>query len=205
MTYTTGYTYYKEGSLNTLTYPSGNVVTYIVGGAGRVTQVSDTAGNTFVAPPSSTPMYTPNGALANMTQGSGITTNNIYNDRLQPILLSAGPASGAVFSLCYDYHSRVALNVTAQNGQCNFNASITGDNGNVFQVLNNYDSTRGVAFSYDLLNRITQATTVNTTSGNCWGEAYTIDAWGNLTNIAAAPGMGANARWKASTPLPPAP
>jgi YD repeat-containing protein len=39
-TYATSYAYYKDGSLNTLTYPSGGVVTYVVGGAGRVTQVS---------------------------------------------------------------------------------------------------------------------------------------------------------------------
>jgi RHS repeat-associated protein len=192
VTYTTGYTYYKDGSLNTLTYPSGDVVTYTVGGAGRVTQVSD-SNNTFVAAPSAPPMYAPAGQLLAMTQGSGITTNNIYNDRLQPILLSAGPASGSpVLSLCYDFHSGVALNVTAPNNQkCNFSAYTTGNNGNVFQVLNNVDSTRSAAFLYDSLNRITQANTVNTTSGNCWGEAYTIDAWGNLTNIAAAPGMGA--------------
>jgi len=188
VTYTTGYTYWKDGSLDTLTYPSTDVVTYAVGRAGRVTQISD-SNNTFVAAPSTPPMYTPNGALANMGQGSGITTNNIYNDRLQPILLSAGPTSGPVFSLCYDFHSGVAITKTSTD-PCQFSAYTSGNNGNVFQVFDNLDSTRNVAFAYDSLNRITQANTVNTTSGNCWGETYTIDAWGNLTNIAAAPGMG---------------
>jgi uncharacterized protein RhaS with RHS repeats len=73
---------------------------------------------------------------------------------------------------------------------CSFNAYTTGDNGNVFQILNNVDSTRSAAFTYDPLNRVSQANTVNTTSTNCWGETYTIDAWGNLTNIGAPSGIG---------------
>jgi len=182
-TYNTGYSYYLDGSLHQSTYPSTDVVTYTVGGAGRVTGVSD-ATNTFVAGPSSPPMYAPHGAVKTMTQGTGITTTNIYNVRLQPLLLSAG----STFSLCYDFHAKVAIN----DLPCQFSASTTGDNGNVFQVLNNLDSTRSAVFSYDPLNRISQANTSNTTSTNCWGESYTIDAWGNLTNVGAPPGIGGN-------------
>jgi hypothetical protein len=83
---------------------------------------------------------------------------------------------GSIFSLCYDFH----LGQGIKSGPCSLSAYSTGDNGNVFQVLNNTDPTRSAVFAYDSLNRITQANTVNTTSANCWGEAYTIDAWGNL-------------------------
>jgi hypothetical protein len=43
------------------------------------------------------------GALTGLTMGSatgfaGITTTNAYNDRLQPILLSAASPSGTVFT-----------------------------------------------------------------------------------------------------------
>jgi len=190
-TYIVGYTYYLDGSLKTLTYPSGDVVTYTVGGAGRTTQVTDSASNTFVAPPTNPPtMYAPHGALVGMTSGTGIVTSNAYNNRLQPFMLSAGvPGQSAIFSLCYDFHLHVALsNLTCGS----LPAYTTGDNGNVFQVLNQVDPTRSTAFTYDPLNRIAQANTVNTTSTNCWGETYTIDAWGNLTGIAAAPGMAGN-------------
>ena len=189
-TYIVGYTYYLNGSLNTLTYPSGDVVTYTVGGAGRTTQVADSA-NTFVAPPTSPPtMYAPHGALVGMTSGTGIVTSNAYNDRLQPFMLSAGvTGQSAIFSLCYDFH----LRVTISNSTCgSLPAYTTGDNGNVFQVLNQVDSTRSTVFAYDLLNRIAQANTVNTTSSNCWGETYTIDGWGNLTNRAIPSGMAGN-------------
>lgn len=180
-TYTVGYTYYKDGSLNTLTYPSGDVVTYLVGGAGRATQAGDTSNN-YVTSAS----YAPHGALAGMTNGTGIVTSNTYNDRLQPTLLSAAvTGQNPVFSLCYDFHLGVSL-----SGPCTFGAYPTGDNGNVFQVLNNVDSTRSVAYSYDHLNRIAQANTLNSTSSNCWGEVYTIDNWSNLTNRAGVSGMG---------------
>jgi RHS repeat-associated protein len=270
--YTTGYAYYKDGSLNTLTYPSGDIVTYTVGGAGRTTQASD-ASNSYVGYSGSTASYAPHGSLAGMTNGytssfAGIVTWNAYNNRLQPILLSAstgaqvstsitsasypGCPSGLVcavifnvssssginvgdeftvsgnstsffngdwivsavaagqvqadsgesssqscsstcgtlqgyttppiFSLCYDFHLGVAV------GACNLSAYPSGNNGNVFQVLNNVNSTRSAAYAYDPLNRISQANTT-TVSSNCWGETYTIDAWGNLTNIAGLQSM----------------
>jgi RHS repeat-associated protein len=184
----TGYTYYLEGSLNTLSYPSvsypsSELVTYTVGQAERVTQVSDSSNNyVYYSSALGSPEYAPNGSVANVVNGhtssTGIAISNIYNDRLQPILLSASVSSGPVFSLCYDFHLHQAIST----GPCNLSAYSTGDNGNVFQMLNNIDSTRSAVFQYDALNRLSQAGTVNTTSGNCWAESYTIDSWSNLTN-----------------------
>jgi RHS repeat-associated protein len=45
-----------------------------------------------------------------------------------------------------------------------------------------------VVYSYDSLNRISQAKT-STNGVNCWGEVYSIDAWGNLKNITGPSGM----------------
>jgi RHS repeat-associated protein len=209
--YTAGYTYFKDGSLDTLTYPSGDVLTYTVGGAGRATQVSDPSNN-FVGYSGNTATYAPQGALATMANGYTntttyyIETGNLYNDRLQPILIQATLATGGdnavgyVLSLCYDFHLHVAVSTIP----CSFDAYTTGDNGNVFQVLNNADSTRSTAYIYDPLNRIAQAYTETTSGANCWGETYSpmatapgvlpstpgIDAWGNLTNRSGVTGMG---------------
>ena len=178
------YSYNLDGSVKEIGYPSGNTVTYTVGGADRVTQVSD-SNNVYASQITSVAMYAPNGALANMASGAtssfaGIVTSNVYNDRLQPILLSANVGQNMIFGLCYDFHLGASINT----GPCGFSASIPGgDNGNVFQVVNAVDSTRSAAYSYDALNRIQQAQTENTSSSNCWGESYTIDGWGNLTNI----------------------
>jgi hypothetical protein len=167
-----------DGSPKTLKYPSGDVITYAVGGAGRLTQLSDSSNN-YVGYSGNVAMYAPNGSLASMTNGhtstiAGIVTSNIYNSRLQPILLSATVGQNSLFSLCYDFHLGVAVNSTP----CSFSTYTSGDKGNVFQIINKVDSSRSTAFTYDPLNRISQAATITTTGGNCWGEAYTVDALG---------------------------
>jgi RHS repeat-associated protein len=130
--------------------------------------------------------YAPPGELATMTMGSttsftGIVTSNAYNNRLQPILLSAAVAGqNAVFGECFDFHLGVAVTTTP----CSFSASKLGDNGNVYQVVNNRDNTRTQSFTYDTLNRIYSAQS----TGPQWGETFTIDAWGNMTNEAGIAG-----------------
>jgi RHS repeat-associated protein len=198
---TIGYTYYKDGSVNTLAYPSGNVLTFTVGGAGRPLGVSDST-YTYVA--SGSASYAPNGALTSMQNGlensqnntPAIVTTNVYNDRLQPVFLSAivqypehtgvaPPLLQPFFSRCYDFHLGIAIN----NSPCTFGASTTGDNGNPFQIVDNVNTVASTAFKYDVLNRILQANTLATSGTGCWGEDYTIDAWGNLTNIAGVTSM----------------
>lgn len=281
-TFTTGYQYYLDGSTDTISYPSGDILTYLPGGAGRPLGVSD-ASNVYV----SGATYAPQGAVAGMANGntssfSGIITTNTYNNRLQPLFRSASvptisvsvtsgtyssgsstvfhvsgsvtginagdivsvsgnsnselngtftvagvetgevivngldgtitgdgsgsgsggtltdDASGSFLSFCYDFQMAFGIRI----GPCQFGNSSTGDNGNVFQVLDNLDSTRSTAFTYDALNRVTQASTINTTSANCWGESYTIDAWGNLTNIAAVSGMSGSCTYESLNAAP---
>ena len=180
VTQTTSNTYNLDGSLSTLTYPStGEVITYAPGGAGRPTAAQDLT-NSINYVESAT--YAPSGGLTSMVNGktaslAGITTTNAYNDRLQPILLSAVSPSGTVFSLCYDFHLGVPVTTPSP---CSFSASTLGDNGNVYQVLNNRtgDSGRTGQYTYDALNRIASGQS----TGTQWGETFTIDPWGNLTN-----------------------
>lgn len=141
-----------------------------MGGDDRPTTAKDTVNNYVQAA-----SYAPPGELAGMTNGASISVSNAYNSRLQPILLSATGASGSVFSECFDFHLGAAI---TQPSPCNFPKNTTGDNGNVYQIVNNRDNTRTQIFTYDYLNRIASAQS----SGTQWGETYTIDAWGNLTN-----------------------
>src|SRR6266542_1978575 len=60
----------------------------------------------------------------------------------------------------------------------------TNDNGNLLNITNCRDTNRTQNFAYDNLNRISQGYT----SGTNWGEDFTIDAWGNLTNRSLHPG-----------------
>jgi RHS repeat-associated protein len=153
-----GYAYNFDGSLAAITYPSGRVVQYQTSGAGRPVSATDSAGPINYV---SAATYFPNGALGQYGNGnSGITVTNSYNKRWQPITLSATASSQTLFNLSYDFHLG------------------SGDNGNVYQIVNNRDGNRTQNFSYDELNRIQQAWT----TGPSWGETFSIDPWGNLTN-----------------------
>jgi hypothetical protein len=126
--------------------------------------------------------YAPPGELTGATLGSasgfnGFTISNAYNDRLQPILLSATSPTATVLSECFDFHLGVAI---TSPSPCSFSRSTAGDNGNVYQIVNNRSSIRSESFNYDALNRVANA---QQTTGTQWGEAYTSDAWGNMTAI----------------------
>jgi len=152
-------------------------VTYTVGGAGRTTQISDSNNNNYVGYSGSPATYTPGGAVVGLVNGyksgfTGIVTSNQYNKRLEPAVLSAASPSQTIFSLSYGY-------------------VIGHDNGNVASIANGVrtDATASVTFAYDPLNRIQQANTTSSTGANCWGETYSIDPWGNLTNISGVQSM----------------
>jgi RHS repeat-associated protein len=126
--------------------------------------------------------YAPPGELTGVSLGATpITVTDAYNDRLQPILLSAATTSTTLFSECFDFHLGVAITTPSQ---CALAAYTTGDNGNVYTIANERTSTRSQSFTYDSLNRIGTAQS----SGTQWGETYTIDAWGNLTTIGQVSG-----------------
>jgi RHS repeat-associated protein len=157
------------GMLAQLTYPSGRAVTYTPSAAARALSAADTANSINYA---GNAKYAPFGGITSLTNGSApITTTNSYNERLQPTLLSAATTANTILSFSYDFHRA------------------NGDNGNVFQVVNNLDNTRTKNYTYDPLNRIASAYTQgNAPSTRSWGETFTIDAWGNVNNRAAITG-----------------
>ena len=167
VTKTTAYSYYLDGSLNTLTYPSGRVMTYQVGGAELPLSANDST-TTYAA----NATYTPAGALAGLTMAGGnITLSQAYNSRLQPGRLQAVSAGGAdLLDLAYDFGLG------------------TADNGNVTAIINGRDNTRSQSFAYDALNRIWLARTQATTGANAWGQAFGYDPWGNLLTTALTQG-----------------
>jgi RHS repeat-associated protein len=166
VTKTTTYAPYNlDGSLATITYPgTGKVITYTYSAAGRATSGKDNGSGLNYAYGAT---YAPFGGLTALTMGSKpINVSNQYNIRLQPAVLSANTSSGTIMSLTYDFHVGI------------------GDNGDVFQIRNDRGGNRTQNFAYDALNRIYQAYT----TGPNWGEDFTIDPWGNLTNRSLHPG-----------------
>jgi hypothetical protein len=150
------YTFNLDGSLNTLKYPSTAIVKYTPSGAGRILSAKD-VGNSINYVQNA--QYAPFGGLTSMTQGAApITTTDAYNNRLQPVMLSAATSAATVLSLSYDFHLGA------------------GDNGNVFQIVNNRDTARTQSFLYDSLNRIQQAYSNATTGQKSWGETFSSSA-----------------------------
>ena len=168
------YSYNKDGSPATLTYPSGAVVTFAYDNAAHLLSAVDSGNNLNYA---TSAVYTPTGALSSLTLGNsasfaGYTLANSYNNRLQPTLLSANKPTGTILSRFYSYGT------SQQN------------NGNISAITDNLTADRSVSYTYDQLNRIATAQSTGTSctavSGNAaitqnWGNSYTIDAWGNLT------------------------
>ena len=174
VTKTTSYSYNLDGSLASITYPSGRVLSYSYSNAARPLSVVDSANSINYA---TSATYAPQGALASVVNGyvsgvfSGITTSNSYNSRLLPTSLSASSSNGTALSLSYSYFA----------------------NGNVNVETNGRDNGRTVTYGYDALNRVTSASSQATSGSDCWGQSMAYDRYANLTTInstkCSAPGL----------------
>jgi RHS repeat-associated protein len=173
---TNSYTYNYDGSYATITYPTGRTITYTPNVAEQIVSAVDSANSINYVTSAG---YTPAGALASLMNGSTLLSSLYYNSRLQPCRIAVN-SSGTAPSSCTSSNYGNVLDLSY-----NFNLG-SSDNGNVMGITNNIDGTRSQTFTYDSLNRISTAettSTYSTSAAHCWGESYTIDAWGNLTAI----------------------
>src|SRR5262249_15548640 len=145
-------------------------VTYAYSNIGRPVSAVDN-GNSINYVTQAT--YAPQGAIATYRAGSsgtfsGIDLSNNYNNRLQPSVLSASIVSPltTIFNLSYSFSDA--------NGK---------NNGNVLTMQNNVDTTRTQNFTYDYLNRLSTAKSSGTSGLGCWGQGFTYDRYGNISNI----------------------
>jgi RHS repeat-associated protein len=159
----------------------GYGVAYTYNGAGRpLTAENATSGNNFVTGAT----YAPPGELAGFTNGTSISGAVTYNSRLQPIQMYF--TNGSISNTTLTQLQQTACpttTATIMNQSYNFGFG-TNDNGNVASIANCINTNRIENFTYDSLNRIGSGYS----SGSQWGETYTIDAWGNLTNRAEVSG-----------------
>ncbi|MGO9209802.1 MAG: RHS repeat-associated core domain-containing protein, partial [Terriglobales bacterium] len=181
---TTKYSYYLDGGLNVLIYPSGSSIAYTVNSLGsntaaRMLQALDVGNNINYV---TTASYAPPGELQASTNGGSVYARATYNSRLQPLELFYTTGTVPPFSNLQQTTCPATVG-TILHRTYNFGAG-SNDNGDVLSEANCRDSNRTQNFVYDSLDRIQQAYT----SGTNWGDTYTIDAWGNLTNIGPVSG-----------------
>jgi RHS repeat-associated protein len=181
VTKTISYAYALDGSLETLTYPSGHNITYNVGNAERPTSAVDsTGGINYVGSVSSQPVYAPTAGLANVLLGQvssgfgGITHAFTYNSRLEINTIQASSTNGTALNMSYCFYQLQGGN------SCPVQSS--GNNGNISGIINNLDTNRTQTMTYDPLDRLLTAQSQATSGSECWGQSFGIDALANLSS-----------------------
>ena len=167
---TISYSYNQDGSLATVTYPSGRVITYAMSAAERLLSANDVANGIQYA---ATASYAPPGELNSVLYGpaGGITETAAFNSRLQITSTSAKVGSTTEQGLGFSYP--------------------TGNNGAISSITNSVTTGLGESFTYDSLDRILSAATTATTGAGCWGQSFGTtggppdDQWSNLTQMNA--------------------
>ena len=188
---TFSYSYNLDGSLKSITYPSGRVVTYAVGNAQRPVSVTDSGGTQYVVGPTTPPEYAVQGSLASAIYGkssgfAGLTETRSYGDELflDPSSIKAASSTTTVFNLgpCDVYFS-FTTGCTGSHRCCGNRLVWTLPSTLISGSTDGLDTGRNQNISYDWLNRVAAAVTQATSGTDCWGQSYAIDPLGNLTGI----------------------
>lgn len=186
ITKTISYTPYNlDGSLANLTYPSGRIIAFTPGGAGRPLSAIESAHSINYV---TNATYAPPGELYTFANGSSISGAMTYNSRLEPLQLYF--TTGTISSGTLAQLQQTACPTTpAMIMSRSYDFGGTNNNSNVQSITDCLNTDRTQNFDYDSLNRLADAYTTGTgTTKTNWGEVYTIDPWANLTNIAMKPG-----------------
>jgi YD repeat-containing protein len=172
-TYPFHYSYNLSDGIQTITYPSGRVVTYAMDSIGRVSAISGQVGSTVTNYTSAiSPItYAPQGAVASMTLGNGLIEQNCYNAKLQMTLIRQ--RTGAAVD-CVSGASRDSNDVL----HLRFNYPVTTNNGNMANQVATYGTKIFTqTYGYDGVNRVTSVSETGPATG--WSRNYTYDAVGN--------------------------
>ncbi len=131
-TYTTQYGYDSNDRLNSITYPSGRVVTYIRNTLGQVTSVTTTPNGGTEETVASGISYIPFGTLEDMTFGNTLMLDQTYDTDYR----LTGQVLGSVYSRTYGYD----------------------DVNNIKAITDNIAAAKNQDFNYDNLDRLDDAT-----------------------------------------------
>ena len=184
------YSPYVNGSLNSITYPSGRVITYTTGAAERPLSAVDSTINYATGA-----HYVASGALSAVENGGILNSTSIYNNRLQLCWAYTTTSSALATTTTCTASDSTPGNIL--DLQYTFPWPAVGNNGNATGITNNRDTTRSQSFAYVVLNQdFNRGDDVDIfveSPSLYFGEAYSYDsqpsgsgAWGNLTSISSA-------------------
>jgi RHS repeat-associated protein len=143
---------------------------YTIGGAGRVTEVTDAFQNVIAENIG----YAPTGAMSSLGLGNSLTESAVYNNRLQPCRMNVN-SSGTVIATCPPPDTLPSGNVQ----DFTYGYTPGADNGNLtsFTAVGVQNFSR--SYGYDHLNRLQS---MSAPGDGCSGLSWNVDPWGNRTN-----------------------
>lgn len=174
-----GVQYDLAGNVTQLTYPDGRVVSQLWNSAGRLSSVNGGALGTGGSPFISNIQYFPTGAVQSQTLGNSVTETTGINSRLQ--VCSQSASNPAFFSSNGGtFFARQIFYGSTPESNCG-NAS--GNNGNIYNILEGPTGSTSQSFSYDGLNRLTQASSVNRPASSSYSQQFAYDSFGNMRPV----------------------
>ncbi|MGC1629939.1 MAG: RHS repeat-associated core domain-containing protein, partial [Candidatus Acidiferrales bacterium] len=173
----TSYIYNLDGSLQSLTYPSGNTVSYTMGGNGLPISVRDTTWGNIL----DTEAYTPWGAPSQALLPELVSEFEFYDVRLRPCWTVAAPGLAAPANgTCTP--GELATPIVETSYSWSPNGDLLGSN--------NVARRGSQVYNYDQVNRIVGAQSPG------WTLTFGVDQWGNLNS---AVGTGTASSFTLST------
>jgi RHS repeat-associated protein len=155
-TFTTGYSYYADGSLASITYPSGRVITNTVDAIGRLNHL-DNNGAALLQIGTN---YNAAGQVTSATFGNQVQVAYGYNNQMQLGSIRYTSAAGALLDLAYNYGG-------SQN------------NGQIVSITDNKTPAHSTSYAYDELKRLQTAQTSDMTAADSWKLRMSYDRYGN--------------------------
>jgi RHS repeat-associated protein len=160
VTYNIQYVYNAAGELQTLTYPSGRVVTQTYDPIGRLQKIADATNNYMTLTP--TTDYTSAGQLKHFAYGNGVVADFGYNDHFEATSIRYWKNGSAdLLNLVYSYG--------------------TQNNGEIATITDNLDPTRSMTYTYDAWSRLDTAQ-AGPSATPTWKYSYNYDRFGNRKN-----------------------
>jgi len=160
-TYSTSYTYDRQGNITYITYPDGSKVRYTYNTAGELSRIERSEdGTTFVDVVSSFG-YSPTGQVTTIAYANGTTTTNTYDDK-------------QVY--------RLTRKLTQKNNSTELqDLNYTYDAvGNILSIQDLANGNAKTTYSYDNLNRLTHASLPSPAKGQPYDQTFVYDAIGNI-------------------------
>ncbi|HEV2991689.1 MAG TPA: RHS repeat-associated core domain-containing protein [Candidatus Angelobacter sp.] len=154
-TYEIDYHYHTDGTLASITYPSGRIVASDEDSIGRLTQIKNNGSSLLTIN-----SYNAAGQILTETFGNGIAGTYTYNNQMQSASVSYANSTTTLLSLTYNYGG-------------------AEDNGQILGITDGVTPSRSTSYIYDALGRLLQAQTSDLTSPNTWQLQFAYDRYGN--------------------------